>query len=360
MHRFLSLLILAFMLAACAEQRVVIEQAVVPPIAATAMPQPTQTLVTPTLPATITLPPTSTATAVATLTPARTAMPTALPRPEIPRIGIQVGHWQTEQMPDELERFRTSTGTFAAGVSEIEVNLAVSERVVALLEAEGLTVDLLPATIPVKYHADAFVTIHADGASSGNPRGFKVATPWRTSPASQLLMDSIVAEYAAGTGLPQDSAITVNMRGYYAFSWRRHQHAIARTTPAVIVEMGYLSNAQDRAFLVNQPDVIAQSITNGILRYLDQLDRSDATFYEPKEYPVHRAANDGVVVRAAPSANAGSIFVMNGDKRFLPFREVDGWYEGVVRGEWRVIGWVRKDDVVATDEPLTFPTPVGN
>ena len=168
-------------------------------------------------------------------------------------------------------------------------------------------------------------------------------------------MDALMSEYAAGTEFPQDSAITVNMRGYYAFNWRRHQHAIAKTTPAVIVEMGYLTNPTDRAFLLEQPDRIAQSIAAGVLRYLNERDPNDQAALVPQEYPIHRFVDAGVTVHTAPNPNSGIAFTANADQRFLPFREQNGWYEGVVRGEWRVIGWVRVADLVATNEP--FPTP---
>jgi hypothetical protein len=277
----------------------------------------------------------------------------------MPRVGIQVGHWKTEELPDELARFRTSTGAYVAGITELEVNLAVAERVEALLEAQGILVDLLPSTVPIGYQADAFISIHADGSAGTGASGFKMATPWRTSPASGQLYDALMAEYGAGTGLREDSAVTVNMRGYYAFNYRRHRHAIAKTTPAVIVELGFLTNAGDRAFLLGQPDVPAQAIANGVLRYLSERDPTDQAALIPKEYPLQRFRSAGVTIHAAPAASSAVIFTSGDDTdlRFMPFREVDGWYEGFVRGERRAIGWVRADQLIATDEP--FPTPTG-
>jgi N-acetylmuramoyl-L-alanine amidase len=287
----------------------------------------------------------------ATSTPAATATPAPL------RVGVQVGHWKTADLPDELARFRTSTGAYAAGLSESEVNLDIAQRVVSLLEAEGIVADLLPATLPVNYQADAFITIHADGSSSASARGFKLATPWRTSPASQQLFEALLAEYAAGTGLPQDHAITVNMRGYYAFNWRRHRHAIAKTTPAVIIELGYLTNSADRDFLREQPDRVATSIAAGVLGYLARRDPNDKAALIAKEFTLHRARSAGATVHAAPSDSTQVLFTASDDTRFMPFREQDGWYEGFVRGEWRMVGWVRADQWEATDEP--FPTPTG-
>ena len=351
LQRRIFLLLLAIVLAGCATQSAEIMPA--PPLVVA--------LASPIAPTSIALKPTAVPPThaplllTATPTTAPTTTPNNTPTPAPLRVGIQVGHWRTEELPDELARFRTSTGAFAAGTSELEVNLLVAERLAILLRDQGIVVDLLPATVPISYQADAFLTIHADGSTSANARGFKMATPWRTSKASGALMDALMSEYAAGTEFPQDSAITVNMRGYYAFNWRRHQHAIAKTTPAVIVEMGYLTNPTDRAWMQEQPDRIAQSIAAGVLRYLNERDPNDQAALVPQEYPIHRFVNVGVTVHTAPNPNSGIAFTANADQRFLPFREQNGWYEGVVRGEWRVIGWVRVADLVATNEP--FPTP---
>jgi N-acetylmuramoyl-L-alanine amidase len=64
------------------------------------------------------------------------------------------------------------------------------------------------------------------------------------------------------------------MRGYYAFSWSRFQHAVAAHTPAVILEMGYVSNDDDRALMLDKPDVLATAIAHGVMMYLDETPRS--------------------------------------------------------------------------------------
>lgn len=186
------------------------------------------------------------------------------------RVGIQAGHWKSPELPSELAGLRTSTGTAGGGVAEWQLNLDIAERVAPLLEAEGLEVDVLPATIPPGYEADAFVTLHADGDLSGRLSGFKLATP-RVSAiadANRALLAAITEEYQAVTRLRLDYNITRNMTGYYAFSFRRFTHAIAPTTPAVILEMGFLTNASDRLTLLGRPDVVADGIARGVLRFL--------------------------------------------------------------------------------------------
>jgi hypothetical protein len=306
--------------------------------------------------------PTATATPVPppTATPTPSVEPTPTTRPaDMPlRVGIQVGHWQAKDLPDELARLRTSSGAFAAGHAEAQVNLEIAKRVVKLLQDYGMVADLLPATIPPSYDADAFVSIHADGANGGGSRGFKLATPWRTSAASQHLADTLTAEYAKSTKLPQDGAITVNMRGYYAFNYRRHTHAIAKTTPAVIIETGFLTSAADRAMIVGHPDTVANGIANGIIRYLGEHDRNDGGSLLPPEFKTQRPLDPaGVDVRAAPSDKAKLLKHVDADGRLFVFQERDGWYQVFVRGQSRTIGWVRKDQVTTTNDPPPTPPP---
>src|SRR5581483_10081207 len=95
------------------------------------------------------------------------------------RVGLQIGHYQTDQMPDEL--------------------------------------DVLPATVPAGYSADAFVAVHADRDLEFRWRGYKVApSAFRgASPLGPVLSSDIFDQYGAETGLPvdrHDGAITPDMR----------------------------------------------------------------------------------------------------------------------------------------------------
>jgi hypothetical protein len=294
-----------------------------------------------------------------TATPDRNATPTPRPAGTTPRVGIQVGHWKSNELPEELKRLRTSSGAFSAGYREADVNYDIAQRVAKLLESRGLSVEVLPATIPPGYDADAFVSIHADGSASGKSRGFKLATPWRTSRAAQHLLDVMTAEYAAATGLPQDSAITSNMRGYYAFNYRRHEHSVARTTPAVIVEMGFLTSAADRAVMIGRADVVAMGIANGIIRYLNERDPDDGAALLAPEFKNQRAGSpSGVDVRAAPRDDARVLTHVGADRSMSVFQERDGWYQVFVRGtNGRLQGWIRKDQVIPTDDPTPTPPP---
>lgn len=293
--------------------------------------------------------------------PGPTAWPTPTPRAAgtPPRVGLQVGHLRSNELPDELAHLRTSTGARWGSVTEAQLNLDIVNRVKPLLEAQGVIVDVLPATVPPGYEADAFLAIHADGSRSAAPRGWKLATPWRASAASKLLLERVGAAYGPATGLPNDAGgVTVNMRGYYAFNWRRHTHSVAATTPAIIVEIGFMTNAADRGVILGQPDRVARGIADGVLDYLARLDPNDGAARLPPNYPVMRPVEGGAVVRSAPRENAGVLARIGPDVRMTPFDKADGWFQGFVRiGERRVIGWVREDQLRVTDEPPTFPTP---
>ncbi|MFQ3663279.1 MAG: N-acetylmuramoyl-L-alanine amidase [Chloroflexaceae bacterium] len=294
-----------------------------------------------------------------TSTTAIVATPTPRPPGTPPRVGLQVGHLRSEELPEELARLRTSTGARWGKVTEAELNLAIASRVKPLLEAAGIVVDLLPATVPPGYDADAFIAIHADGSNNPAARGWKLATPWRASAASRALMAAVAAAYGAATDLPEDSGgVTFNMKGYYAFSYRRYQHAIARTTPAIIIEMGFMSNAADRGLLFGQPERVARGIASGVLTYLRQRDPNDGAALLPPDYPVMRAGATGALVRAAPRDDARILLRAGEGARIVPFDKLGEYYQAFVRaGDARVVGWVREDELIATDEQPVFPTP---
>lgn len=208
-----------------------------------------------------------------------------IPRPELPdgprRVAIQVGHWKIDELPEEFgDRLPTQTGSSWGGVSEVEVSLDVAQRIAALLEARGLAVDIIPATVEPGYVADAFVALHSDDDGVGEKSGFKMAIGRRRGKYDQALLDALREPYAKATGLDWDAeGITSNMTGYYAWNWSRYRYALSPFTPGVIVEMGFLSSAADRAFMTQHPDVIASAIAEGVVRFLDAYPR-DTLFGE--------------------------------------------------------------------------------
>jgi hypothetical protein len=216
------------------------------------------------------LPPGAAPTAVAKSTPAALPTPILPAGPVSARVGLQVGHWRSEELPDELAVLREQRGGVGGGVAEVSVTLPVVREVSNLLAARGVTVDILPATVPPGYRADLFLAVHCDVNNDPAMRGYKLARSWN-SPVAALddqFIATLGARYAAATGLPRDPLITRAMSGYYAFNSEDYRHAITAGTPAAIVELGFLTNVEDRQLLVSRPDLVAAALADGILRFL--------------------------------------------------------------------------------------------
>jgi N-acetylmuramoyl-L-alanine amidase len=183
-----------------------------------------------------------------------------------PKIALQAGHWQATDAPDELANIR-GNGARGGGMDEWEVNLAIAKLVAVQLQKDGYAVDILPATVPPEYFADAFVAIHADERDDA-ARGYKVIPSHLGLAAAPAASDALAADldarYATATAFPQDPIVTDNMTAYYAFNWRTYHHALHPMTPAAIIETGYLSSARDRRVIVRSPRIPAAAIAKGI------------------------------------------------------------------------------------------------
>lgn len=191
------------------------------------------------------------------------------------RVAIQAGHWKSDEAPDELRRLIPQTGAEWEGVTELEINLDIAERIGVILNSKGVAVDILPTTIPVGYVADAFVALHGDSDGVGSNSGFKMAHGARRGPYEDALLNDVKDAYGAATGLEYDAThVTRSMTGYFAFNWSRFQHAVAAHTPAVILEMGYVSNDDDRALMLDRADLVATSIANGVMKFLSETPRT--------------------------------------------------------------------------------------
>jgi N-acetylmuramoyl-L-alanine amidase len=57
------------------------------------------------------------------------------------------------------------------------------------------------------------------------------------------------------------------MENYYAFNFRRYEHALHPMTIAVILETGFLTNASDRALIVNDPERVARGIVDAVAAF---------------------------------------------------------------------------------------------
>jgi N-acetylmuramoyl-L-alanine amidase len=185
------------------------------------------------------------------------------------RVGLQAGHWLIDQVPPELAGLQA--GAVGGGKQEWQVNLDVAQRTASLLEASGIHADVLPATVPEHYQANAFVAIHSDGDTTGADNGFKVARPGFSSipDIDDRLVDIINQVYGSETELPRDDEhISLRMRYYYAFNSRRYCHAVVPGVPQAIIELAYLTSAVDRQYLIGDPQRLAQALADSVQTFL--------------------------------------------------------------------------------------------
>ncbi len=152
------------------------------------------------------------------------------------------------------------------GLTEAEINFAVAQRVVELLERMGYTVDLLDEYDDrlEGYEAHALVSIHADSCDVPGASGFKVArVAYSAVPqVEDRLVECLRQEYQAATGLYYHAnSITYDMREYHAFN------EIAPHTPGAIIEIGFM--LEDRYMLLFQQKRIATGIVEGIVCFLE-------------------------------------------------------------------------------------------
>lgn len=271
------------------------------------------------------------------------------------RVGLQAGHWRSNELPDELARLRNSTGTAVGGYREAQINLDIAQRAASYLQQAGVTVDILPATIPVNYLADAFVSLHVDGSANPRISGWKAAGQYRDWEASTALVEALKAEYGPASGLAWDGGrISSGMRGYYALSSRRFNNAISNYTPGAIVEMGYLTNPTDRAILTRQADRLARGVANSIVRFVRS--KPATGWPAPPPLPDLRATITGASadLRAGPSDAYPVVRTMKRNEILMIAEERGAWLKVYSTHKGQRERWIRRDLVRLeriSDEP---------
>jgi len=151
------------------------------------------------------------------------------------------------------------------GMYEKTVNLKVAMGVARLLARRGVTARLTRRTdlfieredrpaVANRLKADLFVSIHADAARRRSARGFTLYTARRASAASRSAADALVRSMAT-LGIPNRGVRRADFRVL-----------VCSDRPAVLIEMGYLSNPREAALLADATfqDRVARAIARGI------------------------------------------------------------------------------------------------
>ncbi|MEX2470745.1 MAG: N-acetylmuramoyl-L-alanine amidase [Gemmatimonadota bacterium] len=188
--------------------------------------------------------------------------------PEGPvKIALQAGHWRANEAPDELRGLRDN-GTRWRDVAEWEANLRIAERSAEMLRELGYEAEVLPAVVPPGYRAHLFIAIHADGAGDPRASGYRVAAPRRDATGRAAGIVSLLEEsYGEETGLRRLPDVTRRMSNYYAFNYRRYEHALHPMTIALILETGFITSERDRAVILSDPDRAARGIVAAVTRF---------------------------------------------------------------------------------------------
>lgn len=193
-----------------------------------------------------------------------------VPTPAPMRVGLQVGHLDAAKLPSELGGVSWNFGASAGGVNEVDISKSVVEKVAKRLQDKDIVVDVLPATVPPGYLANAFISFHADGNEDASVSGFKVgASAWDRDGKAERLADILTERYGLATGLKEHPMITEDMTHYYAFNYNRFTHAVSPSTPATLLELGFITNAGDRQLIVRRSDAIATAVADAVLTFLD-------------------------------------------------------------------------------------------
>ncbi|MFE0171884.1 N-acetylmuramoyl-L-alanine amidase [Streptomyces sp. NPDC059002] len=183
-----------------------------------------------------------------------------------------------------------TTGTSTnAGYTEAKFTLDVARRLRTLLEKQGATVEFTQdgdrpwgpcvderAQIGNKLHADAVVSIHADGSGVGN-RGFHVIMPGKVRAGSAdttpiVAPSKELGERIAGTFLRATGSAPSNyIGGGTGLDTRKDLGGLnLSTVPKVFIECGNMRDAKDAALLTSGAwrQKAAQGISDGIAGFL--------------------------------------------------------------------------------------------
>lgn len=167
-------------------------------------------------------------------------------------------------------------------IKEAAINLPISEKVASVLRAQGVEV-LMTRTgdttssldermlVGRQVRPDAFVAIHSDYTTSASTSGTHAFYyyPWSMPLADAIHRQMVDAYrnyiYKPGTAEYENVDRSIH---FYPFQVTRVEEC-----PSVLVECGFVSNLSDCSVMLTPAcqDVLATSIANGIITYLNSL-----------------------------------------------------------------------------------------
>ncbi len=151
-------------------------------------------------------------------------------------------------------------GALLAANPEFEVRLSrpTPDTVLGTGNSSSLSTRVREAN---SWGADVFISLHTNAATNPNATGAEALIYSRSSRVAYELAEDILEELTEATGL-RDRGI-IERPGLYVLK--------ETNMPAVLVEMGFITNPADAELMAYSPDLFARGIYRGILEYYDLL-----------------------------------------------------------------------------------------
>lgn len=167
-----------------------------------------------------------------------------------------------------------NAGAEGNGFREQNLVYRIGQELAADLRAEGFDVRLSRPTATTQlgssnasslrarvndansWGADYFISLHTNASTSPAPTGTEALVFASPSRAASLAR-SILTSLTAATGLRNRGVVV-----------RSSLYVLRKTAmPAVLLELGFISNPNDAALMNERPDLFAAGITQGIINY---------------------------------------------------------------------------------------------
>ena len=141
----------------------------------------------------------------------------------------------------------------ANGNFDVKLSRPTPDTIVGNSNSESLRLRVSEANA---WGADYFISLHTNAATSASATGSEAFVYYKPSVAASLAAD-ILEEMSNYTGLRN--------RGVFA---RTNLYVLRRTQmPAVLVELGFITNPTDAALMSGSPELFARGIYEGIRNY---------------------------------------------------------------------------------------------
>ncbi len=139
---------------------------------------------------------------------------------------------------------------------EVRLSRPTEDTVLGTSNSTSLTTRVREAN---EWGADIFLSLHTNAAANSGANGSEALIYSTSSTVADELAEDILEEMTELTGLRNRGVIE-----------RPGLYVLRRTNmPAVLVELGFISNPNDAYLMATEPDLFAEGIYRGFLEYYD-------------------------------------------------------------------------------------------